>query len=379
VAVFSLPKPLPLGWHTARVRSRGAQAREWSGLVLVSPARLETGRGLDGRRGWGIDLKVASLVSERSAPWGGGDLVDLADVAWVAGAVHRADFLIADPFRSRPVGPSRGVVREELIRPEAAPEWRGSLTRRRSRGKALADLAAAPRSPGRMIEYRTFLAARGLADAPSAYAAWAGETQLRAAHRAATEAGMRIGVIGALDLARIELPLPGSPKEAYLAFRDHLRSAASLVGGLLLASPGSMFRTWVPVDGPGGGVWVRPDHQALLAAVVLEAHRAGVLVVAGRTTDDEPWMVDQLRGAGMVESAHLGRRRPAQSLPKTAMVSLAGKGPHPVGDYRRMLGAPCVLKAVEWGDMASGDEAPTLESVLAGWRFSLVASAVAPG
>ena len=127
-ATFVVPGDLPLGWHSIHASGPSAAAR---GVVVVTPDRLELPEQLrDGGRAWGYMAQLYSVRSRRS--WGIGDLVDLADIGWLAGHETGADFLLINPLHAaEPVTPltpspylpsTRRFVNPVYIRPEAIPE-----------------------------------------------------------------------------------------------------------------------------------------------------------------------------------------------------------------------------------------------------------------
>ena len=126
-ATVELPDDLPLGWHTMVAESGQTAARC---AVVVTPDRLQLGRGLDERRAWGFMAQLYSVRSEQS--WGIGDLADLRDVAWLAGRRTGADFLLINPLHAaEPVTPltpspylpsTRRFVNPIYLRVEEIPE-----------------------------------------------------------------------------------------------------------------------------------------------------------------------------------------------------------------------------------------------------------------
>ncbi len=104
-ATFAVPRDLPLGYHTLVARGPSADARC---TLIVTPDRLELPRPVQQGHVWGF---MAQLYSVRSrASWGMGDLVDLADLAWLSGHECGADFLLVNPLHAAeptvPVTPS---------------------------------------------------------------------------------------------------------------------------------------------------------------------------------------------------------------------------------------------------------------------------------
>jgi 4-alpha-glucanotransferase len=125
-ATFALPQDLPLGWHTLHAESGTTTA---STTLVVVPAKLETAKALEKRRGWGLATQLYSVRSKRS--WGIGDFADLADLAALSGA-RGADYVLVNPLHAAepvpPVQPSpyspstRRFFNPLYIRIEAIPE-----------------------------------------------------------------------------------------------------------------------------------------------------------------------------------------------------------------------------------------------------------------
>lgn len=135
-ATFALPEDLPLGWHTLQATS-GIHTAE--ATLVVTPARLDTARDLEKRRGWGLATQLYSVRSKRS--WGIGDFADLADLAALSGA-RGADYVLVNPLHAAepvpPVQPSpyspstRRFFNPIYIRIEAIPELAYLRPRRRA-------------------------------------------------------------------------------------------------------------------------------------------------------------------------------------------------------------------------------------------------------
>lgn len=98
-ATFTVPGDLPLGWHTVVAQSPETTA---SAALVVVPARLELGHGLQERRAWGFMAQLYSVRSSRS--WGVGDLADLAELSWLSGRRCRTDFLLINPLHAAEPG-----------------------------------------------------------------------------------------------------------------------------------------------------------------------------------------------------------------------------------------------------------------------------------
>ena len=206
-ATFEVPADLPLGWHTLTAESGGSSARC---VVVVTPARLEVGHGLDEGRGWGFMTQLYSVRSEQS--WGIGDFADLRDIGWLAARRSGADFILVNPLHAaEPVSPmtpspylpsTRRFVNPIYLRVEDIPEtgyltaaertlveWQAEVARPLStdpgpidrdavwaaKRVALEVVFAAGRTPARQLAFDEFRAeeGQGLED----FAAWCAITE----------------------------------------------------------------------------------------------------------------------------------------------------------------------------------------------------------
>jgi 4-alpha-glucanotransferase len=192
-ATVEVPGDLPLGWHTLVAESDGSTARC---TVVVTPARIEPGHGLDERRSWGFMAQLYSVRSSRS--WGVGDLADLREMSWLAARRCGADFVLINPLHAgEPVPPltpspylptTRRFVNPIYIRVEDVPEtaylqvaerslveWQAEVARPLStdpgpidrdtaweaKKTALEVVFAAPRSAAREAAFVAFRAEQG--------------------------------------------------------------------------------------------------------------------------------------------------------------------------------------------------------------------------
>ncbi|WLW54945.1 4-alpha-glucanotransferase [Streptomyces sp. YU58] len=173
--------------------------------------------------------------------------------------------------------------------------------------------------------------------------AWLTEAQLTAAQRAAREAGMPVGVVH--DLAVGVHPdgadawaqqdhfaagmSVGAPPDAfnargqdwglppwrpdrlaesgYAPFRQLLRALFRYAGALRIDHVMGLFRLWwVPQgDLPTEGTYVHYDAEAMLAVLVLEASRAGALVIGEDLGTVEPGVRETLRERGVLGTSVL--------------------------------------------------------------------------
>jgi 4-alpha-glucanotransferase len=173
--------------------------------------------------------------------------------------------------------------------------------------------------------------------------AWLTDTQLTAAQRAAREAGMPVGIVH--DLAVGVHPggadawaqqdcfaagmSVGAPPDAFNArgqdwglppwrpdrlaesgyepFRSLLRGLFRYAGALRIDHVMGLFRLWwVPLgEAPTEGTYVHYDAEAMLAVLVLEAWRAGAVVIGEDLGTVEPGVREALRERGVLGTSVL--------------------------------------------------------------------------
>lgn len=88
----------------------------------------------------------------------------------------------------------------------------------------------------------------------------------------------------------------------YLPYREVVRTALKHSGALRLDHVLGLFRLWWVPEGmaPSAGTYVRCDYEALVGILVLEAHRAGAVVVGEDLGTVETWVQDFLRERGIL-------------------------------------------------------------------------------
>ena len=172
---------------------------------------------------------------------------------------------------------------------------------------------------------------------------WCLAQQLDAATRAGSAAGMRIGVVHDLPIGvhpggADTWMLPGvfadgmgvgAPPDRFnqqgqdwsappmrpdqlngyglWRFRDQVRSVLRHAGGVRIDHVLGLFRLWwVPAGlGPARGAYVRYDHEALISVLVLEASRAGAVVVGEDLGTVAAWVQDYLADRGILGTSIL--------------------------------------------------------------------------
>ncbi|MFC9818338.1 4-alpha-glucanotransferase [Streptomyces erythrochromogenes] len=227
--------------------------------------------------------------------------------------------------------------------------------------QALELLYAVPRTSEREADYRAFCAQGGasldvhaswqashMGEDPRArtdfhrWLVWLTDGQLAAAQRAAREAGMSVGIVHDLAVGvhpdgsdAFEPALHarsvsvGAPPDAfnargqdwglppwrpdalagsgYAAFRSLLRGVFRYAGALRIDHVMGLFRLWWIPEGtlPAEGAYVGYDGEALLAVLVLEAHRAGVPVIGEDLGTVEPHVRRELARRGVLGTSVL--------------------------------------------------------------------------
>ncbi|MET9829127.1 4-alpha-glucanotransferase [Streptomyces sp. NPDC006385] len=173
--------------------------------------------------------------------------------------------------------------------------------------------------------------------------AWLTDTQLTAAQRIAREAGMPVGIVhdlavgvhpgGADAWAQQEYFAAGmsvgAPPDAfnargqdwglppwrpdrlaesgYAPYRRLLRALFGHAGALRIDHVMGLFRLWWVPQGhpPTEGTYVRYDAEAMLAILVLEASRAGAVVIGEDLGTVEPGVREKLRARGVLGTSVL--------------------------------------------------------------------------
>ena len=167
---------------------------------------------------------------------------------------------------------------------------------------------------------------------------WVAAEQLEHAQHVAREVGMEIGIMADLAVgvhgygsekwSRPELfasgmsvgappdvysqqghnwsQPPWSPRSlaesGYLPLRDMVRAALANAGAVRIDHILGMFRLWWIPDGRAAteGTYVYYDHEAMMGVILLEAQRAGAIVIGEDLGVVEPWVRDYLRERGVL-------------------------------------------------------------------------------
>jgi 4-alpha-glucanotransferase len=207
---------------------------------------------------------------------------------------------------------------------------------------------------------------------------WLADEQLAAAQEQATGAGMPIGIVhdlavgvhphGADTWALQDVMAAGvtvgAPPDAfnqqgqdwsqppwrpdqlaataYRPYRDMLRTVLRHAGGIRVDHVPGLFRLWWVPEGasPDQGTYVAYDHEALIGILVLEAWRAGALVVGEDLGTVEPWVRDYLAERGVLgtsilwfERGHDGRPLPPESWRELCLAAVTTHDLPPTAGY----------------------------------------------
>jgi 4-alpha-glucanotransferase len=207
---------------------------------------------------------------------------------------------------------------------------------------------------------------------------WVADEQLAAVQRRAREAGMALGVVHelavgvhpdgaeawALQDSLAHGVTVGAPPDAfnqvgqdwsqppwrpdalaeraYAPYRDMLRSILRHCSGLRIDHVMGLFRLWwIPAGaGPAGGTYVYYDAEALVGILVLEATRAGAVVVGEDLGNVEPGVRDHLRERGVLGTSILwfekdgdGRPRRPQTWRDLCLATVATHDLPPAAGY----------------------------------------------
>ena len=281
--------------------------------------------------------EVERLHEELRAKLASSDLID-RDAAWAA---KRAALTMLHGFPGARPGRCRtrrscAATDEPCATSRPGASWPTSTAPTRRSGRpGLSD----PDSD----EVAAFRDAHGVEVDRYCWMQWLLDEQLDAAQRDARRAGMALGIMN--DLAVGVNPLGaevwaqrdvfargvsvGAPPDAfsqkgqdwsqppwrpdllrevaYAPFRAVVRAALQHAGALRVDHVMGLFRLWWVPPGLSAdqGTYVRYDHEAMVGILLLEAHRAGAVVVGEDVGVVEPWVRDYLASRGVLGTSIL--------------------------------------------------------------------------
>lgn len=111
--------------------------------------------------------------------------------------------------------------------------------------------------------------------------------------------------------------LPGALAEAgYAPLRDMIRTLLRHAGALRIDHVIGLFRLWwIPAGlSPAAGTYVRYDHEAMIGVLMLEAHRAGAVLIGEDLGNVEPWVRDYLSARGILGTSVLWFEREGEGF-----------------------------------------------------------------
>ncbi len=171
---------------------------------------------------------------------------------------------------------------------------------------------------------------------------------------------------------------------AYLPYRDLVRAAVRHAGAVRIDHILGLFRQWWVPEGSvaSDGTYVQFDHEALVGILVLEAHRAGTIIIGEDLGTVEPWVRDYLASRGILgtsvmwfEKTHEGHVQPPEQYRHNVLATVTTHDLPPTAAYlagehvdlRETLGL--LVKDVEAERQAAREEVADLVSLLdsRGW------------
>ncbi|MEE6296350.1 4-alpha-glucanotransferase [Georgenia wangjunii] len=116
-------------------------------------------------------------------------------------------------------------------------------------------------------------------------------------------------------------------RQGYAPLRDMARTVLRHAGAIRVDHILGLFRLWWIPDGAGAdeGTYVRYDHEAMVGVLLLEAHRAGAVVIGEDLGTVEPWVRGYLTERGVLGTSVLWFEKDADGYPL------------PPADYRRLV------------------------------------------
>lgn len=96
-------------------------------------------------------------------------------------------------------------------------------------------------------------------------------------------------------------------RDAFRPLRDMVRSVVRHAGALRVDHVIGLYRLWwIPAGAdPADGTYVRYDHESMVGVLLLEAQRAGALVIGEDLGTVEPWVRDHLAERGVLGTSVL--------------------------------------------------------------------------
>lgn len=120
-------------------------------------------------------------------------------------------------------------------------------------------------------------------------------------------------------------------RSAFAPLRDMARSVMRHAGALRVDHVIGLFRLWWIPEGMGAreGTYVRYDHESMVGVLLLEAYRAGAIVIGEDLGTVEPWVREYLTERGVLgtsvlwfEKDHTGYPLPAQDFRELVLATV---------------------------------------------------------
>ncbi|WP_454294256.1 4-alpha-glucanotransferase [Salana multivorans] len=130
-------------------------------------------------------------------------------------------------------------------------------------------------------------------------------------------------------------------RSAFAPWRDLVRSLLRHAGALRIDHVIGLFRLWWIPEGAGAakGTYVRYDHEAMIGVLVLEAYRAGAVIIGEDLGNVEPWVRDYLSSRGILGTSVLwfeddgGRPRPPEHYRELLLATVSTHDLPPTAGY----------------------------------------------
>lgn len=165
---------------------------------------------------------------------------------------------------------------------------------------------------------------------------------------------------------------------AFIPYRDMLRTVLRNAGALRLDHVLGLFRLWwIPKGMPAyAGTFVKLDHEALVNILLLEAHRAGAVLVGEDLGTVEDWVKSLLADRGILGTTILWFERgdhgvtPVENWRWASMVSVTVHDLPPTAAY---LAGEHIKMRAELGLLAGSEEQEwsAFEAEINDWRTDL--------
>lgn len=242
---------------------------------------------------------------------------------------------------------------------------------------------------------------------------WISDSQLAHCQHAALHSGMRLGVLHdlavgvhpegadswALQRVLAQGVYVGAPPDmynqlgqnwtqppwrpdtladaAFIPYRDMLRTVLRNAGALRLDHVLGLFRLWwIPHGMPAyAGTFVKFDHEALVNILVLEAHRAGAVLIGEDLGTVEDWVQNLLAERGILGTTILWFERGEVIKPveQWRWASMASVTVHDLPPTAAYLAGEHIRLRSELGQLATDEEVEwaAFAHELADWRAEL--------